>query len=82
MPWADAEIELLRLGLRSHGNNWEKISTTLPEKTPEQCKKYFYSMRKKLQLDKIVHEYKKVKLGKFVHRCWFKSYKCKEEGRK
>lgn len=59
VPWADAEIELLRLGLRSHGNNWEKISTTLPEKTPEQCKKYFYSMRKKLQLDKIVHEYKK-----------------------
>ena len=58
--WADAEVELLRLGLRTHGNNWAKISPSLPEKTPAQCKEYFYSMRKKLQLDKIVQEYKKV----------------------
>ena len=38
----------------------DKIGPSLPEKTPDQCKKYFYRMRKKLQLDKIVMEYKKV----------------------
>ena len=60
VSWTDAEVELLKIGLRSHGNNWDKIGPSLPEKTPDQCKKYFYRMRKKLQLDKIVMEYKKV----------------------
>ena len=37
------------------------MSETLNKsKSPEQCKKFFYSQRKKYQLDKLVLEYKRV----------------------
>ena len=57
--------------LREHGRNWSVIakkmsafsfagsSSTL---TPELCKRYFDEQRKKQGLDKIVLEYKKVRV--------------------
>jgi len=34
----------------------------LPDKSLEQCKQFFYKERKRYQLDKIVHEFKKVSI--------------------
>lgn len=58
--WTEAEVDLLKQGLRQHGSHWDKVAALIPEKRGDQCKKYFYSMRKKENLDKIVQEYKKV----------------------
>ena len=60
--WSENEIELVKIGLRSHGatNQWAKICESLPDKSADQCKAFFYANRTKLQLDKIVKEYKKV----------------------
>ena len=58
--WSDNEVELLKIGLRASGTDWPKICESLPDKTGEQCKAFFYASRAKLHLDKIVKEYKKV----------------------
>ena len=53
--------EILKSCLRNNGKNWSVMSEMLNKsKSPEQCKKFFYSARKKHQLDKIVLEYKRV----------------------
>jgi hypothetical protein len=60
--WLEDEIETLKNCLKICGRNWGLISQKLNEtKTPEQCKKFFYNNRKKLQLDKLVTEYKRVR---------------------
>lgn len=59
--WREDEIEILKSCLRSNGKNWSVMSEALNKsKSPDQCKKFFYSARKKHQLDKIVLEYKRV----------------------
>lgn len=57
--WSEAEIESARESLRSHGTNWSRMAEAVKEKTEEQCKKFFYNQRKRLQLDKVVTEYKR-----------------------
>jgi len=57
--WSEAEIESARESLRSHGTNWSRMAEAIKVKTEEQCKKFFYSQRKRLQLDKLVTEYKR-----------------------
>lgn len=57
--WTDAEIETAKSSLKSNGRNWKKMTETVKNKTEEQCKKFFYGQRKRLQLDKLVSEYKK-----------------------
>ena len=66
--WREDEIETLKVCLRNSGKNWAVISETLNKsKSPEQCKKFFYSQRKKHQLDKIVLEYKRVSFSSFMY---------------
>jgi hypothetical protein len=54
-------ISLLGL-LRQFGRSWDRLSEVLPDKSLEQCKQFFYKERKRYQLDKIVHEFKKVSI--------------------
>jgi len=56
--WSEAEIESARESLRNHGTNWGRMAEAVV-KTEEQCKKFFYNQRKRLQLDKLVTEYKR-----------------------
>ena len=63
VSWTDAEIESAKTSLKSHGTNWAKMAELIKSKTEEQCKKFFYSQRKRLQLDKLVTEYKKSRSG-------------------
>ncbi len=61
-PWNDDEIEIVKASLRSSGRNWAVMSQKLNgSKSGEQCKKFFYSKRKVLQLDKIVLDFKRVR---------------------
>ena len=62
--WTDVEIESARVSLKNNGTNWSKMSEMIKGKTEEQCKKFFYSQRKRLQLDKLVTEYKKSRSDK------------------
>jgi hypothetical protein len=48
--------------LRQFGRSWDRLSEVLPDKSLEQCKQFFYKERKRYQLDKIVHEFKKVSI--------------------
>jgi len=57
--WSEVEIESARECLRNHGTNWNKMADLVNGKTEEQCKKFFYNQRKRLQLDKLVTEYKR-----------------------
>ena len=67
--WREDEIEILKGCLRNNGKNWSVMSEMLNKsKSPEQCKKFFYSARKKHQLDKIVLEYKRVSFHCFLFR--------------
>ena len=59
--WTDEETEKMKSGLRAHGRSWPQVSERVPTRTAEQCKKFFYDNRKRLGLDKIVSEYKKVR---------------------
>lgn len=58
--WADDEVDKFKNLLKSNGRNWSVISEKIANRTPEQCKKFFYNNKKKFGLDKIVLEYKKV----------------------
>jgi hypothetical protein len=53
---------------RQYGRHWERLAEVLPDKSEDQCKQFFYNQRKRYQLDKIVHEFKKVRglLGAFL----------------
>ena len=64
--WTDDEIELLKTCLRLSGRNWSLMADKLSNKTSDQCKKFFYENRKKLQLDKLVMEYKRVSRQKLL----------------
>lgn len=57
--WSEVEIESARESLRNHGTNWGRMAEAVKVKTEEQCKKFFYNQRKRLQLDKVVTEYKR-----------------------
>ena len=59
VSWTEAEIESAKSSLKSNGRNWKKMTEAVKNKTEEQCKKFFYGQRKRLQLDKLVSEYKK-----------------------
>lgn len=59
--WTDEETNALKKGIRAHGTHWNEISKLVgPNKTHYQCKDFYYSFRKKLGLDLLVQEYKKV----------------------
>jgi len=62
VDWSPEETEMAKQSLRQNGNNWAKMAEKITSKTEEQCKQFFYSQRKKLQLDKIVQEFKKANL--------------------
>ena len=64
VAWTDEEIEAAKLSLRSHGTDWSKMSESLRNKSYDQCKKFYDSQRKRLQLDKVVAEYKKSRSDK------------------
>ena len=64
VTWTDAEIEEAKLSLRSHGTDWSKMSESLKTKSYDQCKKFYDGQRKRLQLDKLVTEYKKSRSDK------------------
>ena len=59
VQWTDAEIEAAKNSLKSAGTSWSKMTEAVKTKTEKQCKEFFYSQRKRLQLDKLVAEYKK-----------------------
>ena len=64
IAWTEDEIEVFKHCLKSTGRNWAVVSQKVNNsKTPEQCKKFFYNNRKKLQLDKLVTEYKRSTLS-------------------
>ena len=66
--WREEEIETLKSCLRNSGKNWSVMSETLNKsKSPDQCKKFFYSQRKKHQLDKLVLEYKRVRIILYMY---------------
>jgi len=59
--WTDEQIEQMKVLLKANGRNWSLVAERLVGgKSAEQCKKFFYARRKKLNLDKIVLEYKRV----------------------
>jgi len=61
--WTEEEVEKVRVSLRQNGTNWVKMSTALnSSRTEEQCKKFFYNQRKRLQFDKVVLEYKRANI--------------------
>ena len=64
VTWTDAEIEEAKLSLRSHGTDWSKMSESIKTKSYDQCKKFYDGQRKRLQLDKLVAEYKKSRSDK------------------
>merc|ERR1719336_2088136 len=64
VAWTDEEIEAAKLSLRSHGTDWGKMSESIKTKSYDQCKKFYDSQRKRLQLDKVVAEYKKSRSDK------------------
>ena len=57
--WAEDAIEKAKGSLRQYGTNWTKMAEAVRDKTEDQCKKFFYNQRKRLQLDKVVQEYKR-----------------------
>ena len=57
--WAEDAIEKAKGSLRQFGTNWTKMAEAVRDKTEDQCKKFFYNQRKRLQLDKLVQEYKR-----------------------
>ena len=58
--WSEEDQEQMKSCLRSQGRNWQAVADKMGGgRTPEQCKKFFYANRKKLNLDKIVLEYKR-----------------------
>lgn len=60
--WTDEETTALKKGIREHGTRWSEISKLVgPNKSHYQCKEFYFSFRKKLGLDLLVQEYKKVK---------------------
>lgn len=59
VAWADEAVEKAKTSLRQYGTNWSKMSEAVRDKTEDQCKKFFYNQRKRLQLDKLVQEYKR-----------------------
>lgn len=71
--WSEEETELMKNCLRAKGRNWQEVADMMGGgRTPDQCKKFFYAHRKKLSLDKLVLEYKKVSeswRGSIKDRC-------------
>ena len=67
VDWSPEETEMAKQSLRQNGNNWAKMAEKITSKTEEQCKQFFYSQRKKLQLDKIVQEFKKVSVSHILN---------------
>ena len=59
VAWAEEAIEKAKGSLRQYGTNWSKMAEAVRDKTEDQCKKFFYNQRKRLQLDKLVQEYKR-----------------------
>jgi len=67
--WSDEHTDLVKVLLKAHGRNWNLVAEKMGGgRTAEQCKKFFYTNRKKLNLDKIVLEYKRVSLVAFILR--------------
>lgn len=65
--WTDEETNALKKGIREHGTRWSEISKLIgPNKSHYQCKEFYFSFRKKLGLDLLVQEYKKVYSFKFL----------------
>ncbi len=60
VPWTADETERMKSCLRAQGRNWAAVAEKMGSKTAEQCKKFFYVNRKKMNLDKVVLEYKRV----------------------
>jgi len=61
VPWTEDDIELAKQCLLQHGPDWKKMADKISSKVEDQCKKFFYRERKKLSLDKLVQEFKKVR---------------------
>ena len=59
VQWTDTEIDAAKTSLKNAGTSWSKMTEAVKSKTEKQCKEFFYSQRKRLQLDKLVAEYKK-----------------------
>lgn len=64
--WTDEETNSLKKGIREHGTRWSEISKLVgPNKSHYQCKEFYFSFRKKLGLDLLVQEFKKVNVFLF-----------------
>ena len=74
VKWSEDEIEGFKAALRAHEKNWASIAEAMAndpkvnskanagqKKTAEQCKSFFFTHRKKQQLDKILIEVKRVR---------------------
>ncbi|XP_040579178.1 uncharacterized protein Smr isoform X2 [Lepeophtheirus salmonis] len=57
--WSDEDVELMKNCLVEFGRNWTHVAEKIRDKTPDQCKKFFYNNRKKFNLDKIVLDFKR-----------------------
>ncbi|GIY85086.1 hypothetical protein CDAR_398251 [Caerostris darwini] len=59
--WTDSETDLIKQGLSQHGTDWESVASVVSTKSKEQCRQFFFSFKRKMGLDDIVHEFKKSK---------------------
>lgn len=53
-------MEKAKEGLRQHGANWEAIADMVGTKNKEQCRNFYFNYKRKLGLEEILQEYKKV----------------------
>ncbi|GIY37536.1 nuclear receptor corepressor 1 [Caerostris extrusa] len=61
IKWTDSETDLIKQGLSQHGTDWESVASVVSTKSKEQCRQFFFSYKRKMGLDDIVHEFKKSK---------------------
>eukprot|EP01113_Clastostelium_recurvatum_P024352 TRINITY_DN2908_c0_g1_i5.p1 TRINITY_DN2908_c0_g1~~TRINITY_DN2908_c0_g1_i5.p1 ORF type:complete len:1815 (-),score=266.53 TRINITY_DN2908_c0_g1_i5:405-5849(-) len=56
LRWTDTEKDQFLVAIRAHGRDFKSIAEQVGTRTISQCKNYYHSNKKKLQLDNIIEQ--------------------------
>ncbi|XP_070571465.1 nuclear receptor corepressor 1-like isoform X2 [Ptychodera flava] len=61
--WTEDEMERAKQGLKDFGRDWAAISQMVGSKTDAQCKNFYFNYKRKFNLEALVQQYKKRRVG-------------------